>query len=255
MKLLALLIAFAISHFISKPERFRNFNWLSKLNQWVIKNKFFESKDINMLVVLFIPIFIIHVFSQWFFDSSLGSFIISIVVLIYCIGPKSLEEQFSKAVGYESNEAPKKTISLITRLSLHRWFGVFFWYVVLGIVGALLYRFSERLCEQNNNSEYSDTYAKLLQILNYPVAWMMVLALAIASDFERVYKKCSPYMSMRNIKSIDDRFLYEAMDFAVENCETDENHEISLEQTSLNVLKRMLIVCLVFVSVLVILAI
>ena len=257
MKLLALLIAFAISHFISKPEKFRNFSWLHKLKQWVVQKKLVESADINMLLVLFIPIAIVQLFIQLVFDSTLGYFIASIMVLIYCIGPENLEESFQvNEISEEVEESKNPEItSQMTRLSLYRWFSVFFWYVVLGVVGVLLYRFTERLWAENNKGKMSDSLNKLMRILNYPVAWIMVIALAIASDFERIYKKCKPHMTLDNIKSMDDQFLYNAMEFAVENCEVDENHQESMEQITLKVLKRMLVVCLVFISILVILAI
>ncbi len=259
MKLLALLIAFAISHFISNPERFRNFAWLHQLKYWVNKNKFFESEDVNMLIILFVPILIIHLLMEVFFDSSLGYFIGSTLILIYCIGPKNIVEQFQVDDLSEENDLPKKSdkdiVYKMSQLSLYRWFGVFFWYVVLGVVGVLLYRFTERLCAEDNNTEGSESYGKLLGILNYPAAWMMALALAIASDFERVYKKCKPFMTLDNLKKMDDSFLYESMDFAVENCEVDADHVGNMEQITINVLKRILIVCLVFVSISVILAI
>jgi membrane protein required for beta-lactamase induction len=94
-----------------------------------------------------------------------------------------------------------------------------------------------------------------MKILNYPVAWMMVISLAIASDFERIFKKCKAYMKSDNIKSMDDTFLYEAADFAVENCEVEAGSDTSIEVVTISVLKRMLFVWLVFVSILVILAV
>jgi membrane protein required for beta-lactamase induction len=94
-----------------------------------------------------------------------------------------------------------------------------------------------------------------MAILNYPVAWMMVMLLAIASDFERIYKKCKPFLNIKTITSMDDSFLYEATDFAVENCEVEPESDSSIEQVSIRVLKRMLVVCMVFISILVIFAV
>lgn len=251
MKLLALLFAFVISHYISSPEKFRNFNWLQQLRIWVVKQKFFESSDVNMLLILFIPIVIIQLLAQTIFDSNFGIFLVSVLILIYCIGPQSLEEQLPNYIS--SND--EKTIKVMTQESMNKWFGVFFWYVVLGIVGVLIYRFTERLCYNENDSDYSKSFNKLLRILNYPVSWMVVLALAIASDFERVYLRCKPFLNLETVKAMDNKFLFDAMDFAVNNCEADPVKEKKLELVTLDVLKRMLIVCLVFVSILVILAI
>jgi AmpE protein len=259
MKLLALLIAFVVSHMVSKPERFRRFDWLYQFKNWVIKSKIFESPDLNMLLLLIIPILTLQIIIQIFFSSSLGLFIVSILVLAYCIGPEDLEEQFNNGKPLNDTQvtkyASKDITSEMTRLSMYRWFGVLFWYIVLGIVGVLLYRFAERLLAKDEKSELNQSLMKLMRILNYPVAWMMVLALAIASDFERVYKKCKPFMKLDTMKNLDTQFLIVSMEFAVNNCEIDESFQEGVEQVTLKVLKRMLIVCIVFISLLVILAI
>ncbi|MBL4773355.1 MAG: hypothetical protein JKX98_07065 [Alcanivoracaceae bacterium] len=261
MKLLALIFAYALSHFISKPQRFRKFGWFKSWSTWVLNHTKFFYDELTVIIIVGLPVFFISVFLLSVFTSLLGGLIVAILILSYCIGPKSFEEdvfsgELRKRIGVRANAGISTLIKKMTQVSLRRWFGVFFWYVVLGILGALLYRFSERLdAYTSDNERIKPAISKLVKILNYPVAWMMVISLAIASDFERIYKKCKPFMSLDNIYSMDDSFLYDATDFAVENCEVESNNDSSIEQVSIRVLKRMLVVWLVFVAILVILAI
>jgi membrane protein required for beta-lactamase induction len=261
MKLLALILAYILSHLVAKPHRFRQFDWYESWSKWFRSRTNWSTAEFSVIVIVATPVLLVSVILLSLFDSVIWNLLVSIVILSYCIGPESLEEdvdsgEIKKKLGIRKNAKVAVLIKRMTQLSLQRWFGVFFWYVVLGVVGALIYRLSERLdFYTSNESNLKATIEQLMKILNYPVAWMMVVSLAIASDFERIFKKCKAYMNSDNIKSMNDTFLYEAADFAVENCEVEADSDTSIEQVTINVLKRMLIVWLVFVSILVILAV
>ncbi len=261
MKLLALILAYLISHLMAKPQRFRQFAWFQSWSKWFSSVANWSVFELSVVAMVGIPVAVISGVLLGVFDSTIGNLLVAILVLSYCIGPKSLEEDVASGdirskVGIRKNAKISLLIKKMTQVSLRRWFGVFFWYIVLGIVGALIYRLSERLnFYTKDDEEIKPSIEKLMKILNYPVAWMMVVSLAIASDFERIFKKCKVYMNIENIKSMDDTFLYEAADFAVENCEVESENETSIELVTISVLKRMLLVWLVFVSILVIFAI
>lgn len=258
MKLLALILAFAISHFIPKPQNFRNFQWLKSWSEWFQNRSTLKHDELNLLIVIALPVVLISLLLFSLTSSLFGQLMVSILVLIYCIGPESLDEdvdsnQIRSKLNISDDASISTLIKKMVRVSLGRWFGVFFWYVLLGIEGVLIYRFAERLLYFiPKDSELRPSINKLMKILNYPVAWFMVVSLAIASDFERVFKKCKPYMNVQNMMDLDASFLYEATDFAVENCEIEPESKKNLEQVTLSVLKRMLVVWLVFVAILVI---
>lgn len=260
MKLLALIIAYLISHVIPKPQRFRDFRWYKIWMDWLEKTTKFKQKEMTVILSIAVPVLIISTALNALVFSAVSGLLVSILVLSFCIGPESLEEdvesnEIHKRLGIRKNAKIPILIKKMTQVSMQRWFGVFFWYLILGIAGTLIYRLAER---HNNfttsNQDSKEAISKLMKILNYPVAWMMVVSMAIASDFERIFKKCKPSMSMVNLKNMDDSFLFEAADFAVEICEVEENDEKSIEQVTISVLKRMLVVWLVFVSILVIFA-
>jgi AmpE protein len=261
MKLLALIIAFAISHFVKNPEKFRQFDWFKIWAGWFKQKVKLPIQELTVIIVVGLPVLVISLLAMGLFNSVVGELLLAVLVLSYSIGPKSLDEEVAnnrirKNHGIRKNAQAAVVIKKMTKIAMHRWFGVFFWYVILGVVGAVLYRLSERLFAMTKESDSLYPIVKnLMKILNYPVSWVMVISLAIASDFERIYKKCVPSMKMDSIAKMDTSFLYEAADFAVENCEVDTDEKESIETITLNVLNRMLVVWLVFVSLLVILAV
>jgi len=261
MKLLALILAYLVSHQLKQPQRFRSFTWFKKWSQWFEKQAQLSNKELLLLLIIAIPVALISFILMNIFDSSLGMLVVSILVLSYCIGPESLEEEVESQkvrskLTVKKEDSVAVLIKKMTQASLKRWFGIFFWYLLLGIVGALMYRLAERLdAGLAETDSKKPVITKFLHILNYPVSWFMVVSLAIASDFERIYKKCKPFMTLDNIKKMDDSFLYSAADFAVENCEVEEDDKKNIEQVTISVLKRMLVVWLVFAAILVILAV
>ena len=78
---------------------------------------------------------------------------------------------------------------------LRRWFGVIFWFAVLGIVGALLYRMVDWLDseEPKVSPEQRGRFVRLQQIMDWPAAQLMTLSLAIATDFDSVYQAWKRY--------------------------------------------------------------
>jgi AmpE protein len=68
---------------------------------------------------------------------------------------------------------------------------VLFWFVVLGPVGALLYRLTQvgasRACTDRLPLEHGASYARLKLILEWPAAQLMTLGLALAANFDAVF--------------------------------------------------------------------
>jgi len=150
MKLLALILAYIISHLITKPQRFRQFGWFQSWSKWFFSKFNWSVSELSLVVVIAAPVIVISTLLMAIFDSTMGNLLIAIIVLSYCIGPESLEEDVEdgdirRKVGIRKNAKVSILIKKMTQVSLKRWFGVFFWYIVLGIVGALVYRLSERL--------------------------------------------------------------------------------------------------------------
>jgi AmpE protein len=78
----------------------------------------------------------------------------------------------------------------VFRNALRRWFGVLFWFLLLGPFGAVLYRLTALSAEGEAARELPGETVEgartLLAILEWPVAQLLTLALALVGNFDTV---------------------------------------------------------------------
>ena len=80
-------------------------------------------------------------------------------------------------------------VEAVFRNALQRWFGVLFWFCLLGPFGALLYRLSVQAAQQDAGALPPDTLQGariLLAVLEWPVAQLVTLSLALVGNFDSV---------------------------------------------------------------------
>ena len=130
---------------------------------------------------------------------------VSLIVLIYCLAPEDLDNRLDKYITAvdegnvaavtesaeglidetllsedDSNEIAIIKSSLVE--SHKRTFAVIFWFLILGAVGALLYRLVNELSDEFSEirSGFADSTSILINILEWPSSRLMVLGLALA---------------------------------------------------------------------------
>ena len=220
MTIIAILLAFALCHFIRELGRIRKNRWLTG---WVgFANDAFGRLPgwpdaLGFLVILAGPIIVLLLLNR-VLDSALGStgeFLLALAVLIYSFGPRDLdtdvahilesedEDERAQALGRlmdgpvpeDEGACRKATVDAVFQQGLRRWFGVIFWFALLGIVGALLYRMVDWLDseEQQVSPEQRGRFVRLQQVMDWPAAQLMTLSLAIATDFDSVYRAWRRY--------------------------------------------------------------
>lgn len=143
-------------------------------------------------------------------DQSLWGFVgllFDIVVLFYCWGPRDLDLDVN-AILDAPDAASRRTaasrlwpaggsarldggalVEAVFRNALRRWFGVLFWFWVLGPFGALAYRLSVIAVERDDALLAADTAigaGTWLAILEWPVTQLMTLSLALVGNFDAV---------------------------------------------------------------------
>jgi AmpE protein len=220
MTIISILIAFALCHFVRELGRLRSNNWLGK---WVgAANRAFS--DVSgwsgfggFLVILLVPLVVLVLF-YLLLESALGPagvFLLALLVLVYTFGPRDLDTDVAAIVNAaddEEQEAAVKSllggeppedeeacksalIDAVFQESLRRWFAVIFWFAVLGIVGALLYRMVDWLShgEEDITPHQRALFLRMKQIMDWPAAQLTALALAIATDFDSVYAAWKQY--------------------------------------------------------------
>jgi AmpE protein len=220
MTIIEILLALGLCHFIRELGRFRKRQWLTtwvdfsndafgKLPRWQDALGFLVIIAVPLLGLLMINQVLVSVFG------STGAFFLALVVLIYSFGPRDLDTDVAEIVEAEddeqrnnvmervmrrpvpedADEARAAAVEAVFREALRRWFGVIFWFAVLGIIGAFLYRMVDWLVNENHNlsEDQKGLFTRLLQIMDWPAAQLMTLSLAIATDFDSVFTAWKRY--------------------------------------------------------------
>jgi AmpE protein len=220
MTIIAILLAFALCHFIRELGRIRKNRWLTT---WVgFANDAFGklpgwSDVLGFLVIIAVPLIVLLLINQVLHAAlgTTGSFLLALLVLVYSFGPRDLDTDVAEVL--EASDEQKRTEALeilidgpvpdsdsacrvaavegVFQQALRRWFGVIFWFAVLGIVGALLYRMVDWLDseEPKVSDDQRGRFVRLQQIMDWPAAQLMTLSLAIATDFDSVFKAWKRY--------------------------------------------------------------
>ncbi len=138
----------------------------------------------------------------------LPGFVLGLAALLYTWGPRDLNLDVEAVIEAREPEARRQAahalypeggeiaiegprlVEAVFRCALWRWFGVLFWFVLLGAAGAVLYRLMS-LCAQGEAQRslpdaQRGSASTGLALLNWPVAQLMTFALALAADFDRV---------------------------------------------------------------------
>lgn len=180
----------------------------------------------------------------------LAGLVFGIAVLFYVWGPRDLDldvdaiaaandplsRREAAARLWPEGETPSldggSLVEAVFRNALQRWFGVLFWFLLLGPFGAVLYRLTALSAEgeaaRELPGETIEGARTLLAILEWPVAQLLTLALALVGNFDTVLGAWRE--SGGAALSLDNRFLgavarasvktelaEEAADYAEEN--------------------------------------
>ena len=224
MTIISILIAFTLCHFVRELRHLRRFKWVGKFTKFG-DEKFGKipgwSGPVGFLVIIGLLLFAAYL-ANYILSSilgPLGEFILAIAVLIYTFGPRDLDIDVRKVITADDEEQQKgalevllggpvpedecdcqnAAIDAIFLKALKRWFGIIFWFAVLGIYGALLYRLAVWLNGENSelDEEQQELFTRLCKIMEWPVAQLMTLSLAVATDFDSVFRAWKRYHDER----------------------------------------------------------
>jgi AmpE protein len=209
IKLVAILLVLLICRFAPDLAALRNFTWW---RNWVERASA-ASPQSALLLCIGVPV-LICVLVQWGVYGNLfglSSLVLAVAMLFYCWGPRDLEldvETIEKApdsarrlsaaqaLRIEGREAElafeaEALVAATFEAALKRWFGVLFWFVVLGPAGALLYRLLQLAAfapELAQRTSVQPTALRIAMVLDWLPAHFVALALAIGSNFDAVFK-------------------------------------------------------------------
>jgi membrane protein required for beta-lactamase induction len=212
MNLISILIALAVETFYRPIQELRRFNWFYRYSDTLCKRLEGQSwRDGPVGIILVVGSL---VFGVWLLDAMLAgvaavfSFLFGLAVLIYTLGPRDLAgevKEFSEAVergdyeageiiatrivGYDISgspiEATRHVMEGILVQANVRMFGILLWFMLLGPVGAVLFRLSCELknYSTDNESGYAAAARDLYRIMIWLPTHLVVLGFALAGSF------------------------------------------------------------------------
>ncbi|MBW8368153.1 MAG: hypothetical protein K0M70_09875 [Arenimonas sp.] len=209
--LIAVVVTLLLGHVFPSLPSLRRYDWFISWLHWLGRQTGGGWPNrVGLLVAVGLPLAAVGA-AQFLIDDAwygLPAFGFALLALLYAWGPRDLSldvEEVIEATGPEARRAAAVAlfpeggepvvegptlVAAVFRCALWRWFGVLFWFLVAGAVGALGYRLIS-LCAQGEARrslpEGQRGLARTtLAVLNWPVAQLMTFALALAADFDRV---------------------------------------------------------------------
>ncbi len=219
MTIIAILLAFALVYFIPDLGRLHRFEWLKSFCASCNKSLAWLpgwAGITGFLFFILLPLLLVGLLESVAHGllGLLGGFGLSVLVLVYTFGPHDLDKDIEAIIHADDDAAQTRAmqnllgscpaddktcmaeaVEAVFREALERWFGTIFWFAVLGIYGAVLYRLTDRITEGDIEMPEGQQalFRRLRQVLEWPVAQLMTLSLAIATDFDSVHKAWRKY--------------------------------------------------------------
>lgn len=209
MTLAAVVVALVLGHvaqdFAATVRRHGWFeDWLCWLGAKSQADGFWHGRWGSVLA-LSAPLLVVALF-QWALDTPLYGIVgllFGIGVLFYCWGPRDLDLDADAIVDAPDADARNAAIARLSpngsdmptllvavfHAARRRWFGVLFWFLLLGAFGAVLYRLVALAAEDDAAllpQENASGAKRLLAWLDWPVSQLMALFMALVGDFDTV---------------------------------------------------------------------
>jgi AmpE protein len=212
--LFAVVVALVLWHLApSLAAAVRDDGWFRALLGWLdrrFRDDGFWRGRWGLLLAL-VPVLLVVGFVQWLLDGfafGLPALLFGAAAVFYAWGPRDLDVDVAAVVdavdATERGEALARlrpaaaagaaeggdAVGRVFVAALRRWFGVLFWFVVLGAVGALLYRLVAIAAEEEPALSLPtgtvEGARRLLLLLDWPVTQLMTLSLALVGNFDVV---------------------------------------------------------------------
>lgn len=213
MTLISALLGIAADRLLTHLHEYRHYDHFLRYVDWVRARFNGPAWDhIGGLLIILLPVWLVvgllqNGISEWLFG--LVGLLFYIATFVYCLGPRDLAvdvdtwcevcdssdaELRKRASGRLLNEdeipeskvesAQKVTSAVLTEAN-DRLFAVLFWFVLLGPLGAVLYRSASVLYQQRREEgEFGDSVAWLHSVLVWFPARLVALGYALSGHFD-----------------------------------------------------------------------
>lgn len=241
MSLLAILISLALEKLAPVINRLRSLAWFTDYQQWIharLANQPKWQGIPSLLLIVLLPVIGIAIIQHYLNDLlPLFSFAFSVIALIYCLGPQdehrrvndyldAIEDEnrsdkdstqtdlseILQAGGIASNHTTEsetadetsrinQLIYAVLSITHDRMLAILFWFVVLGPMGAVLYRLTLTLSQNalpattgdnadaqidsqiDNSDNFNDAVKRLHHLLGWIPSHLTALSYAVMGSF------------------------------------------------------------------------
>jgi len=182
----------------------------------------------------------------------LPGFAFALLVLAYTWGPRDLDLDIDAVIDAATPAARRTAaetlfpeggepvlegptlVEAVFRCALWRWFGVLFWFLLLGAAGAILYRLVSLSAQGEAQRVLPPAQGRaalvFIALLNWPVAHLMTFGLALAANFDRVLGAWRDWYANGGLR-LDTGFLDAAARVSVD-CELAEEDAYAIDGPS-----------------------
>jgi AmpE protein len=208
MILITILLGLALMYFLGPMDRFRNYHWCDVYVNWLeLKCQRFSLWDghMGMLVTVALPILALLLVDFLLAELFIGfSYILAVLIFVYCLGPDlniilsnytaalegNIEDEMAEiesTLEIESSSNMYDETAAISAILLraHEYiFGVVFWFIILGMFGAVIFSLSlflKHRCE-GVHGNYSDSVQELYKILIWPSSRLLAIGFALSGS-------------------------------------------------------------------------
>lgn len=285
--LLAILIVVVVAYSLPDLARLRQFSWLRSALEWCTESADGGSRPRVAAALLPLLVVVACALVQLLLDQvlfGLAAFLFGVCVLYYSSGPRDLDADVDAVLNAPDGDSrlsaaqalrpdpavaplPVEAGPLVVATfasALSRWFGVLFWFVILGPAGAIGYRVVQLLArrfafEVGVDSAQRDTLERIANVLDWAPAHLVALTLALVSEFDAVITTWREYHAShgRGYFTLDLGFLgalaragVDADVVAGDGFTTDTRDPLVELADARKVLRRILIAWLALIAVL-----
>ncbi len=272
MTFIIVLISLIIERFFDWSH-LRHWEWLVRYQQWM-NNRFAHWSVYLATLVAVLPLLIAvgvvnHLLSGVLFG--LLTLLFGVFILVYCFGPENFWAQIYSCIAIlqkDDSEAAMKEIGALFRIkptrksqafhltlirtlfveSHRRVFAVLFWFVILGPIGAVLYRFIAINSEQPGPGAF--TRRQMLRIIDWLPVRVYTFIFALGGHFTEVF----PHWRRRVISGLGvNRTLLTHCGVAALDVVKDGHipEDGSVEQKTIALLDRVYVMALVILAIVV----
>jgi AmpE protein len=211
--LIAAVVALVLGHLVpSLAVSVRRYGWYRDWIRWLDRQfpegTFWRGRW-GIALALLPPLLLVGVFQLALDGALLGlaELLFGVAVLFYTWGPRDLDVDVEAVIQARDpalrREAAARLsvdgepamdggslVEAVFRNAMRRWFGVLFWFLLLGPFGAVLYRLLVLTvtgeCRRVVPAGTAKGARMLLAVIEWPVAQLMTLALALVGNFDSV---------------------------------------------------------------------